>query len=183
MSAAPSTATPSVAATARPSLAQVSLGDLTHEFAITRRVLERVPDAQWDWKPHPKSMTLGQLAGHIANLLLWGQHTLGASEIDLASPPPAPPRHANLAATLAAFDANTEQVRAGVAGATDEVLAGTYTVRRGERVMMAMPRTAMLRGLILSHIIHHRGQLSVYLRLLDVPVPSIYGPSADEGSF
>ena len=178
MSAAPSTVPP-----VRPPLAQVSLGDLTQELATTRRVLERVPDAQWDWKPHPRSMTLGQLAGHIANLLLWGQQALGASEVDFASPPPAPPKHASLASALAAFDVNTEQVRAGVASATDEVLGATYTVRRGERVMMAMPRTAMLRGFILSHIIHHRGQLSVYLRMLDVPVPSIYGPSADEGSF
>ncbi len=170
-------------APAAPSLAQVSLGDLGQELATTRRVLERVPADQWDWKPHAKSMTLGQLAGHIANLLLWGQHTLSASEVDFASPPPAPPKHANLESVLAAYDANVTEVRTLVGGATDEALAGTYTVRRGEKVMMAMPRAAMLRGFILSHIIHHRGQLSVYLRLLDVAVPSIYGPSADEGSF
>ena len=175
MSAAPTSAAPT--------LAQVSLGDLAQELATTRRVLERVPDDRWDWKPHEKSMTLGQLAAHTANLLLWGEHTLTASEVDFASPPPAPPRHANRAATLAAFDASVEQVRAGVGNATDEALGATYTVRRGEQVMMAMPRVAMLRGFILSHIIHHRGQLSVYLRLLDVPVPSIYGPSADEGRF
>ncbi|HEY0780496.1 MAG TPA: DinB family protein [Gemmatirosa sp.] len=170
-------------APAAPSLAQVSLGDLGQELATTRRVLERVPAEQWDWRPHPRSMTLGQLAGHIANLLLWGQHTLAASEVDLASPPPAPPRHATLESVLAAYDANAADVRARVGAATDEALGGTYTVRRGEQVMMAMPRAAMLRGMILSHLIHHRGQLSVYLRLLDVPVPAIYGPSADEGRF
>lgn len=166
---------------AAPTLAQVSLGDLAHELATTRRVLERVPDEHWDWKPHTKSMTLGQLAGHTANLLLWGQHVLGASEVDFASPPPAPPRHATRAAVLAAFDADAAQIRAGVDGATDQALGETYTIRRGEQVMLATPRVTMLRGTILSHIIHHRGQLSVYLRLLDVPVPSIYGPSADEG--
>ncbi|GJG86038.1 hypothetical protein tb265_12190 [Gemmatimonadetes bacterium T265] len=164
-------------------LAQVSLGDLRHELATTRRVLERVPDEHWDWKPHAKSMTLGQLAGHTANLLLWAQHTMSASEVDFASPPPAPPRHPDRATTLAAFDASVARVTADVDAATDQTLGGTYTVRRGEKVMMAMPRVAMLRGMILSHIIHHRGQLTVYLRLLDVPVPSVYGPTADEGSF
>ncbi len=179
MSAAPTSA-PSSAA---PSLAQVSLGDFEHELGTTRRVLERVPDEQWDWKPHAKSMSLGQLAGHTANLLLWGEHTLAETQVDFASPPPAPPKHADRASMLDAFDASAGRVRAALASADDEALGQTYTMRRGEQVMMAMPRTAMLRGWILSHIIHHRGQLSVYLRLLDVPVPSIYGPSADEGKF
>ena len=173
----------SAAPSAAPTLAQLSLGDFTQELATTRRVLERVPDEHWDWKPHPKSMTLGQLAGHIANLLLWGQHTLGATEVDFASPPPAPPRHADRTAALAAYDATAADVGARLGSASDEALGETYTLRRGPQVMMAMPRAAMLRGFILSHMIHHRGQLSVYLRLLDVPVPSIYGPSADEGSF
>ena len=182
MSAAPSSAAPTAPATTA-SLAQLSLGDLHQELATTRRVLERVPDEHWDWKPHPKSMALGQLTAHVANLLLWAQHTLSAPEVDFASPPPAPPRHANVAATLAAYDASVAEVGGLLANASDAALGETYTVRRGAQVMMAMPRTAMLRGFILSHIIHHRGQLSVYLRLLDVPVPSIYGPSADEGSF
>lgn len=172
MSAAPS-----------PTLAQVSLGDLEHELATTRRVLERVPDARWDWKPHEKSMALGQLAGHVSNLLNWGTHTMSAAEVDFAAPPAVPPRPADRAALLAAFDAGAERLLAGVTGAGDEVLGQTYTVRRGEQVMMAMPRAAMLRGMILSHIIHHRGQLTVYLRLLDIPVPPVYGPTADEGRF
>lgn len=168
---------------AAPTLAQVSLGDLAHELATTRRVLERVPDEHWDWKPHAKSMTLGQLAGHVANLLNWGIHTMSETGVDFAAPPAVPPRPADRAGLLAAFDAGAERVRAGVEGADDEALGAPYTMRRGEQVITSMPRAAMLRGWILSHIIHHRGQLTVYLRLLDVPVPSVYGPSADEGRF
>ena len=103
--------------------------------------------------------------------------------MDFASPPPAPPRHADRASVLGAFDASAERVRAGLASAGDEALGQTYTIRRGEQVVMAMPRAAMIRGWVLSHIIHHRGQLTVYLRLLDIPVPPVYGPTADEGRF
>ena len=173
----------STAPTSAPSLAQVSLGDLAQELATTRRVLERVPDDRWDWKPHEKSMTLGQLAGHVANLLNWGTHTLSEAGVDFAAPPAVPPRPTNRAGLLAAFDAGTERLREGLAGAGDEALGATYTVRRGEQVLMAMPRAAMVRGMVLSHIIHHRGQLTVYLRLLDIPVPPVYGPTADEGRF
>lgn len=168
----------------RPALAQLALGDFEHELATTRRVLERMPDAHWDYKPHPRSMALGQLAAHLANIPRWGVMTLSGSELDFGTG--APPRQAELPATrdavLAHFDAQAAEARSALAGADDAHLGGTYTVRRGERVVMAMPRAAMLRAMILSHMIHHRGQLSVYLRLLDVPVPSIYGPSADEGA-
>ena len=166
----------------RPPLAHLALGDFAHELATTRRVLERVPDAHWDFKPHPRSMSIGQLAAHLSNLPRWGVLTLGGSEFDVAD---GPARQQNPPATrdavLAKFDAHVAEARAALAGADDAHLGGTYTVRDGGRVVTAMPRAAMLRAMILSHIIHHRGQLSVYLRLLDVPVPSIYGPSADEG--
>ena len=169
------------ASASRPALSQLALGDFDHELSITRRVLERVPDAHWDYKPHPKSMSLGQLAGHLSNIPHWGALTLGGSELDFAAGGPPQPRPATRDALLENFDAAAVSARAALSSADDAHLGGTYTVRNGERVVMAMPRAAMLRGMILSHMIHHRGQLSVYLRLLDVPVPSIYGPSADEG--
>lgn len=171
------------AAPAAPTLAQVALGDFEQEVATTRRVLERVPDARWDFKPHEKSMTLGQLAGHVANLLNWGIHMTAEEGVDFAAPPAVPPRPADRAELLAAFDAAVARLHAALRGAGDEALGRSYTVRRGEQVMMAAPRAAMIRGWVLSHIIHHRGQLTVYLRLLDVPVPSVYGPTADEGRF
>jgi uncharacterized damage-inducible protein DinB len=170
-------------APAAPTLAQVALGDFEQELATTRRVLERVPDARWDFKPHEKSMSLGQLAGHVANLLNWGIHALAEEGVDFVAPPPLPPRPTNRTELLAAFDAAVARLHAAVQGASDEALGRTYTMRRGEQVMMTMPRTAMIRGWVLSHIIHHRGQLTVYLRLLDIPVPSVYGPTADEGRF
>jgi uncharacterized damage-inducible protein DinB len=165
----------------RPTVAQLALGDFEHELATTRRVLERVPDAHWDYKPHPRSMSLGQLAAHLANIPRWGSLTLGGAEFDFGAPAPPRTLPATRDAVLAEFDAHAAEARAGLAGADDARLGGTYTVRNGERVVMALPRAAMLRGMVLSHMVHHRGQLSVYLRLLDVPVPSIYGPSADEG--
>lgn len=169
-------------APAAPTLAQLTLGDFAQEVATTRRVLERVPQEHWDWKPHPKSMSLGQLTGHIANLLGWGEHILTQPEVDFASPPSLP-RHPDQDAVLASFDARASTVGTGLGGVSDQTLAESYTVRRGEQVFTVMPRAAMMRAMVLSHIIHHRGQLTVYLRLLDVPVPPVYGPTADESSF
>ena len=127
-------------------------------------------------------MSLGELAAHLGNIPRWGAMTLGGSEFDLAAGGAAQRAlPATRDAVLAEFDAAAAEVRAALSDADDAHLGVTYTVRRGEQVVMAMPRAAMLRGMVLSHMIHHRGQLSVYLRLLDVPVPSIYGPSADEG--
>lgn len=174
--------TASDAPSARPSLAQLALGDLEHELATTRRVLERVPDASWDFRPHPKSMPLGHLAAHLANIPRWAAMTLaGPDDIDVAglgvqqNPP------ATRDALLAHFDARVAEARAALAAADDASLAGRYTVRRGDRLLMSMPRAATLRTMVVSHMIHHRAQLGVYLRLLDLPVPSVYGPSADEG--
>jgi uncharacterized damage-inducible protein DinB len=155
--------------------------DLPHEVATTRRVLERAPlETHFDWKPHPKSMSLGQLAGHLANVPLWGSITLGTEGMDLAQPSPRSPEARTREALLAQFDDKVRDLTAALAEASGEALGGTWTARRGDHVLFALPRAAILRGMVVNHMIHHRGQLSVYLRLLDVPVPSIYGPSADE---
>lgn len=160
-------------------LKQLALGDLDFELAATRRMLERVPDEHFGWKPHEKSMSLGELASHLANLLDWNVHILRDDEIDLATLG-APPRAANRADLLQGFDEKKAALDA-VAEAFDTATLGeTWTLRNGEQVFFALPRAAVLRNFGISHMVHHRGQLSVYLRLLDVPLPRTYGPTADE---
>lgn len=165
-------------------LSATLLAEFDPEMANLRRTLERVPDDKLAWKPHAKSMHLGGLATHLANMLTWVQHTIDASELDLA-PPGAPPWKApelhSRAAVLAAFDANLAQARKALAGASDAHLAGPWTLLAGGKRLFTLPRAACLRSFTMNHMIHHRGQLTVYLRLLDVPVPALYGPSADEG--
>ena len=158
------------------------LPEFDHEMTTTRKVLERVLEDRFDWKPHAKSFSLGALATHVATLPLWGEETLNRSEIDLAGAQPvaALPSKAELIAT---FDKNVAAARSALTGKTDAELMAIWTLKRGGKAIFSMPKTAVLRSFVLSHLIHHRGQLSVYLRLLDVPVPSIYGPSADEPSF
>ncbi len=162
------------------SLAQIALGDLAHEIANTRRVLERVPDDQFAWKPHAKSMSLGELAQHTANIPGWGTYTLSSNELDFAAPMPPQESPGSSAALVAALDAGKAQLLDMLAAASDETLLETWTARKGEHVVFALPRVQVLRSMILNHLIHHRAQLGVYLRLLDVPVPGVYGPTADE---
>ena len=158
------------------------LPEFDHEMTTTRRVLERVPEDKFEWKPHAKSFSLGALAAHVAGLPTWGAETLARSEIDIADaqPPEAPSSKAEL---MAAFDRNVAATRSALAGKTDAELLATWTLKRGGKPIFSMPKAGVLRSFVLSHLIHHRGQLCVYLRLLDVSVPSIYGPSADEPSF
>jgi uncharacterized damage-inducible protein DinB len=158
------------------------LPEFDHEMTTTRKVLERVPEDKFAWKPHAKSFSLGALAAHVAILPTWGKETLEKSEIDIAGgqPPAAPLSRAELMAT---FDKHVAATRFALVGKTDAELLATWTLKRGGKTIFSMPKTAVLRSFVLSHLIHHRGQLSVYLRLLDVPVPSIYGPSADEPAF
>ncbi len=160
----------------------LAFGDLEDELAITRRVLERVPEERFDWKPHEKSYSLGTLAFHITNLLYWQKITLAESEFDLAASPP-PEKGEGLPGKeelLKLFDRNAEEVRAVLANATEETLGEPWTLRHGENRFFTSPKADVLRRFGISHMIHHRGQLSLYLRLLDVPVPQIYGPTADE---
>lgn len=166
---------------AAPSLKQLALGDLEQEVSTTRRVLERVPEEHLAWKPHDRSMALGSLALHLANLPYWGLSILQSDEFDIGQPLPRQEPPASRAEILAAFDERVSGVREALAAIDDAALAQPWTLRRGEQVMIRQPRVVALRTMALSHSAHHRGQLSVYLRLLGVPVPSIYGPSADEG--
>ena len=158
-----------------------ALPDLSHELAVTRTVLERLPDDRFEWAPHPRSMTLGRLAAHMTTLVGMPTLVLSTDEIDMAAGRPPQPPMPDRAAVLAAFDAAAARAREALSGATDEALAGTWRMRMGEHTVAAGARAELLRSLFLSHLIHHRGQMTVYLRLLDVPVPPVYGPTADEG--
>lgn len=157
-----------------------SLSDLTQELGVTRRVLERIPEDNLTWKPHPKSMTIGGLGQHIANLGYWMVTTLEQPEYDLASGPSVLGEPASREEILERFDTNAAAVQKAFDAVDDEALRQQWVLRHGDNVIMKQSRVGVLRSACISHLIHHRGQLSVYLRLLDIPVPSIYGPSADE---
>jgi uncharacterized damage-inducible protein DinB len=158
-------------------IAGVLLPEFDQEMATTRKLIERVPSAQGTWKPHPKSFALGHLAQLVARMPGWIAVTVREPELDLASYPGY--SFETTLALLSEFDHNVREARAALAAATDLDLAKTWTLRNGDRILVTMQRSVMVRTHI-NHLVHHRGQLSVYLRLLDVPVPSIYGPTADE---
>ena len=159
------------------------LPEYDHEAKTTRRLLERVPEQAFGWKPHEKSMSLGQLSGHLANLPSWGQAILSADMFDLASlgADPRPPVPASRDSLVAEFDTKIAATRKLIAGAGDPEMLARWTLKNSGQEMFSMPRIAALRSFVMNHMIHHRGQLSVYLRLQNVPVPPIYGPTADEG--
>jgi len=164
------------------SIAATLLPEFDQEMAVTRRLLVLVPEADAGWKPHPKSFALGDLAAHIVNLLAWADLTFMHTEFDVNPPggePVQAPRFKGTADLLERFDAGVVRVRALLAGQPDEAFAIHWTLLNGGQTVLSMPRLACWRGFIMNHIIHHRGQLSVYLRLRDVPLPSIYGPTAD----
>jgi uncharacterized damage-inducible protein DinB len=163
-------------------LVDALLPEFDHEMSTTRKVLERVPEDRFSWQPHAKSFSIGTLAAHLANLPNWGTETLTKAEIDLTGGQ-APSAFASKTELMTAFDRNTAAMRAALVGKTDAELLAMWSLKHAGKTMFSMPKTAVLRSFVLSHVIHHRGQLSVYLRLLDVPVPSIYGPSADEPAF
>jgi uncharacterized damage-inducible protein DinB len=148
--------------------------------------LERVPDDKFDWRPHDKSTTLGGLATHLANIPTWAVHALTKDSIDIA-PADAPPPRVEPARTrqevLERFDKAVRDARAAITEASDEQMLQSWSLLAGGKTIMTLPRAAVLRGFVMSHTIHHRAQLGVYLRLNDIAVPSIYGPSADEGAF
>jgi len=163
-------------------LVDALLPEFDHEMTTTRKLLERIPEEKFEWKPHARSFSLGALASHLATLPTWGGDTLNRSEIDIGTDPPtaALPSKAEV---MASFDKNVAATRAALAGRSDAELMATWTLKRGGHTLFSMPKTVVWRSFVVNHLVHHRGQLSVYLRLLDVPVPSIYGPSADEPSF
>ncbi len=165
------------------SLGQSLLPEFDHEMAGTRKTLERVPEEKLGWRPHAKSMTLGGLASHLANLSSWIGHTVERDSLDLAPVGQAPLRQPEMTsrqALLDHFDRHVAEGRAALAAASDETLLAPWTLLGGGKPYFTMPRVAVLRSYVLNHNVHHRAQLGVYLRLLDVPVPGLYGPSADE---
>jgi uncharacterized damage-inducible protein DinB len=160
------------------SVAEKYLPELDAEAASTRRVLERVPMERFDWKPHPKSRSLGELATHVTETMRWGIR-VAAPNFQVGSEKA--PSLRTTEELLARFDQNVAGSRAALAARSDEEMAETFPVLRPDgSVFFQLPRKAAVRRLLLSHVIHHRGQLTVYLRLNDVPLPSVYGPTADE---
>jgi len=164
-------------------LQQTLLQELDSEMANTRKTLERVPE-KFDWAPHPKSMPMGRLAQHLAELPQWAEETIQKDELDLAPPGAPPPQPAVLKSRkeiLDAFEKNLGRARAALTSTNDDHLMKPWTLKMGGKTLLTMPRATVLRNFVFNHNVHHRAQLGVYLRLNDVPVPSIYGPSADEG--
>lgn len=158
-------------------------GEIGQEAVTTRRVLERVPEDKFGWKPHPKSMSLGQLAMHVATIPEGITRIAQTDEFEVNPAAFAPQQPKNREELLAALDSGVRTAQGYLASLTESSATTTWRAKSQGRELMAMPRIAMLRALLLNHWYHHRGQLSVYLRLLDVPIPSIYGPSADENPF
>lgn len=164
-------------------IADALLPEFDHEIAITRTLLERVPDDKAAWKPHSRSMSMGELAIHVANLTRWTRFTLVGTEFDtspVGGEPFVSKGWSSKADTLAALDAGAAEARTAIAATSDADMMVPWSLKAGGQTIFSMPRASVLRSFVLSHIIHHRGQLSVYLRLNDVAVPPIYGPSADE---
>jgi uncharacterized damage-inducible protein DinB len=164
-------------------ISEALLPEFDQEMANTRKVLERVPAEKSSWKPHPKSSEFGALAAHIANMPDWAGLTLQQDSFDYA-PPGAPPyetpRFASTADLLAAFDKSVAQARSALAAADDSKMMEPWSLMAGGKTVMTMPRVAVIRTFVMNHTVHHRAQLGVYLRLNNIPVPGLYGPSADE---
>ncbi|HEY3457729.1 MAG TPA: DinB family protein [Bryobacteraceae bacterium] len=162
------------------------LPEFDQEMASTRKVLERCPESKFGWRPHAKSWTMAELATHVANLPDWANETLKKDSLDYAPADGSQPYKREAARSsqelLADFDKNVASARAAITETSDEGYAKLWTLLAGGQKIFSIPRVAVLRSFVFNHIIHHRGQLSVYLRLNDIPVPGMYGPSADEAS-
>jgi uncharacterized damage-inducible protein DinB len=159
-------------------ISEMLLPEFDQELANTRKILDCVPEDKFAWKPHEKSMSLGRLASHLADMPQWGVRVIGVDKLEMA-PGAKPFVAATKAELLETLDKNVGAAREAIAGASDEHLGKIWTFVFAGHTLFAIPRTAALRSMMMSHIIHHRGQLSVYLRLNDVPIPGMYGPSAD----
>jgi len=164
-------------------ISEVLLPEFDQEMAGTRKTLERVPEAKFGWKPHDKSGTMIWLAGHLANLPEWAVYTIKEDVLDMApngvkmAPPPVPMTSKEL---MEQFDKNVKAGRAAIAGASDADLAKGWSLKMNGETLFTMPKAACLRMWVMNHNVHHRAQLGVYLRLNNIAVPAIYGPSADE---
>ena len=165
------------------SAAQTLAAELDAEFPITRRVLERVPTVRLAWQPHAKSMSLGQLAHHLAQIPGSVSRLAQTDGLDMATRPATYASGESTPAVLATFDQSVLAMKAALADLDDARAAAAWRMTFGEREIFTRPRISVMRMLCLNHMIHHRGELVVYLRLLDVPVPVVYGRSADENPF
>lgn len=163
-------------------IAPALLAEMQHEAQVTRTCLERVPADKFSWKPHEKSMEMGRLASHIAEMFGWTPPTMEKAELDFAQVDYKPFEPKTTEDLLEYFDKNVAEALDTLRNSPDERFMEPWTMRNGEKVYFTLPKVAVIRSFVFSHVIHHRGQLSVYLRLNDISVPSIYGPSADEGS-
>ncbi len=164
-------------------IAEALLPEFDQEAAGVRRTLERVPADRFEWRPHEKSGTLIWLAGHLANLPQWAVLTMADDALDLApggEPMPRPPTPASVEELVATFDRHAAAARAALAAASDADFMKPWSLLNDGTVLMTLPKAAVIRSFVMNHLIHHRAQLGVYLRMNDVPVPSLYGPSADE---
>lgn len=166
-------------------ISEMLLAEFEQEMANTRRALERIEDEFLHWRPHDRSMSVAELAGHLADVPGWVPKIMESAEIDIA--PPTGPGYEQFTPKtylelLKRFDANMDKARAAIQQAGDETWMAQWTLKKGGQAMFSLPRVAVMRTMVMNHQIHHRGQLTVYFRLLDVPVPSLYGPSADEGN-
>ncbi len=166
-------------------IGQSMLGEFDQEMENTRKVLERVPDDRWNWKPHDKSGTVGWLAGHIASLPGWAALVVQSAQFDYApvgGPSYQPPQISNRKEALAVFEKSVADTRAALASVSDQKMLEDWTLLAGGQTIFTMPRVACIRGMVFNHLIHHRAQFTVYFRLMDVAVPGLYGPSADEAT-
>jgi uncharacterized damage-inducible protein DinB len=154
------------------------LAEFDHEVAVTRRVLRSVPDDRLSWKPHERSRSIGQLAAHLIEITGWTPHILDALRFDLELAPTPAPEPVSISALVARFDEDAVRARS-LLDRTDGELAAVWSLLRGGTELFSMPRSAAFRTFVVAHLVHHRGQLSVYLRMNDIPVPPIYGPTAD----
>ena len=162
--------------------AQALLPEFDQEMASTRKVLERIPEDKLDWRPHPKSNTIGWNANHIAEIPGWVEGTLNQTTFDIApagGPRYQSPKLTSRQAILDLFDRNVASARKAIEGAADADIGKMWSLVEGGKPLLTMPRGAAVRGFIMNHLIHHRAVLCVYLRMNDVPLPSIYGPTAD----
>jgi uncharacterized damage-inducible protein DinB len=164
------------------SISQMLLPEFDREMTNTRKILNCVPADKYGFKPHEKSMALDRLASHIAELPHWAVETINRETLEL-TPGMKPFVAGSQAELLSRFDKNVDEARAAIAGATDADLAVEWSLIYGGKKVLSMPRAAVLRGVVMNHLIHHRAQLGVYLRLNEVKIPGMYGPSADEAMF
>lgn len=164
-------------------LSESLLPEFDLEMDATRRALERVPDERFDWRPHERSMTLHDLAAHLAELPQWAVETLGREELDLGTGGWERPEIETTEDVLARFDETAAAARGAIEEATDERWFSSWTLKNEGEEIFSSPRVGVVRRMVMNHIVHHRGQLTVYLRLLEVPVPQTFGPTADEPEF